>query len=258
MYNFQRFPPNTSHPFPPSHLPGLVPNRGPVGHSGPFNESLQRRQTFAGTGLRNRSSFAAAVPLSATPPDWIDAAINTADPLAERKARLEAAKEHYKTEKEKWRKEREERKRERTGLEAHKRQSLTRVVNDGTTLAAENSPSHGVSGAMGASGAPTITTIPPPPPRHGSLENAAGPRSARDMTLLGLRVTRRLEDMGFSESAYPIIPQILPDYLHPGGTPTKDTEDTIITKMLEQLLMVSPRPPPQSLASGSNVRGSWA
>lgn len=64
--------------------------------------------------------------------------------------------------------------------------------------------------------------------------------------------------MGFSENTHPEIPDRIQDQLPKNGAITKEVEDDIVTTLLEELIVKSPKPP---VPSGSGIKddipGAW-
>jgi hypothetical protein len=56
--------------------------------------------------------------------------------------------------------------------------------------------------------------------------------------------------MGFAEGLYPSLPEMIRLHLRGEDAPTRDEEEEIVTKLLEELLSFSPPP----VASGSGHR----
>lgn len=67
--------------------------------------------------------------------------------------------------------------------------------------------------------------------------------------------------MGFTENGYPTLPGKIKAQLPANGITTKEAEDNIVTTLLEELLITSPKPA-APVASGSGQRdedipGAW-
>lgn len=59
--------------------------------------------------------------------------------------------------------------------------------------------------------------------------------------------------MGFTDNAYPDLPGKIKGQMPPSGVVSKDTEDDIVTTLLEELLAMKP---PESHANTS-IPGAW-
>lgn len=69
-----------------------------------------------------------------------------------------------------------------------------------------------------------------------------------------------MPQMGFTDNAYPSLPSKIKAQMPPSGVIVKDTEDDIVTTLLEELLALSPKPPPAStsrLAKDRDIPGAW-
>lgn len=173
----------------------------------------------------------------------------------ELRAQVELAKYNYKTEKERYRKERDERRkeRERTHGETNVAEGLKKFEDEAPPPTAQI-----VSNARGPYPQLEMVSVPHrhntysgPPTRRNAVEGTEG-RAVQ-------RISRRLADMGFTENAYPSIPTKIKTQMPPAGIVNKDSEDDIVTTLLEELLSMSPKPG----ASGSGLRrdrdipGAW-
>lgn len=88
--------------------------------------------------------------------------------------------------------------------------------------------------------------------------NFSGPEGVEVRSMQ--RVTRRLADMGFTENAYPSLPSKIKTQIPTGGIINKDSEDDIVTTLLEELLSMSPMPPATSgsgLKRDRDIPGAW-
>jgi Wiskott-Aldrich syndrome protein len=63
--------------------------------------------------------------------------------------------------------------------------------------------------------------------------------------------------MGFTDNAYPELPGKIKAQMPPSGVVSKDTEDDIVTTLLEELLAMSPRPHSGSNAKDKSIPGAW-
>jgi Wiskott-Aldrich syndrome protein len=74
------------------------------------------------------------------------------------------------------------------------------------------------------------------------------------------RITQRLSDMGFTANAYPTLARRINELMTATKPRTKDQEDDMVTTLLEELLAMSPVPPPTS-GSGPrkdlDIPGAW-
>jgi len=89
----------------------------------------------------------------------------------------------------------------------------------------------------------------PHPPRSEATSRSVSGEAPEARTIR--RISRRLADMGFTESAYPMIPDKAKTHLPASGNISKDAEDDVVTTMLEELLSMSPvSPMPMASSSG--------
>ncbi|KAF8578740.1 hypothetical protein K439DRAFT_451013 [Ramaria rubella] len=274
-------PPPPSHHHPTPYPPFPLPFMNPVGqgssrqdsYAGPFPQvpmwfppghhthGLRRSNTlpgrFGGAPISRFGPEAQTGPPPVPPPP---PSFNPNVSSAERKARLEAAKEQYKAQKEEWRKAKEARRREKEMREMQRmerqRQKERRTESIRRT-------------AMHSDGEPT----PPPVPsvfsqfsstRYADI-NLASPRPAElvnsraaeferlsnDNTLRQI-LMRRLSVMGFTPQTHPNLEMLV--FAHTrkrsgSGEVTNTEEETLIANILDDLLAV---PVPE--ASGSNIR----
>ncbi|KAG6841778.1 hypothetical protein C0991_007107 [Blastosporella zonata] len=135
----------------------------------------------------------------------------------ELRAQVDEAKARYKAEKEKYRQEREERRKERE----MKAQTVAGELNAPKTKYLDRSSTPHAIAVHGKYGEPT----------H--------------------------EVMGFSESTHPELPGKIKAQLPADGVVRSDSEDDIVTTLLEDLLAVSPKPPAASGSGARQVPGAW-
>ncbi|KAH7927282.1 hypothetical protein BV22DRAFT_1111210 [Leucogyrophana mollusca] len=66
------------------------------------------------------------------------------------------------------------------------------------------------------------------------------------------RITRKLSDMGFTDSAYPTLSTKVMDQLASHPSASRDVEDEIVTNLIEELLTTNPQP-----GSSRDIPGAW-
>lgn len=188
----------------------------------------------------------------------------------ELRAQVEAAKLLYKAEKERYRQEKEERKKDRD-------RNIANSENAAIQHTTEPQPVLSTSSPLGDNSAPEvpvqiISNARGPYPQlemfsvprrhnthlgHGS-SHKRGEKTSEDLTARALsRITKRLADMGFTQSSYPLLPSQIKAQMPANGVISKDEEDNLVTTLLEELLAMSPKP---AFASGSkekDIPGAW-
>ncbi|KAJ3503253.1 hypothetical protein NLJ89_g8513 [Agrocybe chaxingu] len=188
----------------------------------------------------------------------------------EMRAQLERAKAAYKAQKETYRQERELRKRERDRIMAAHRLASgeSNNANPVTTQASSSldnlQTTNIVSNAWGPYPQYEIQSIPRRSNTHPGHGLRRTERKSEDLYSRSLsRITKRLADMGFSETSHAELPEKIKSQLPTSGVISKEKEDDVVTTLLEDLLVSSPKPP---VASGSGSRrqesregaaGSW-
>ncbi|KAG6910505.1 hypothetical protein DXG01_009924 [Tephrocybe rancida] len=181
----------------------------------------------------------------------------------ELRAQVDEAKARYREEKEKYRLEREERRKERE----MRSQMAAELITNKTKPAApplpvrpSTPPAVAVHGRFGQ---PTHEVVSVQRHHthlgHGSSRrhHTHGHEHSDLRTRAVNRITKRLADMGFSENTHPELPTKIKAQLPSDGFVRNDSEDDIVTTLLEDLLAMSPKP---QVASGSGVRevpGGW-
>ncbi|KZP04690.1 hypothetical protein FIBSPDRAFT_852064 [Athelia psychrophila] len=71
------------------------------------------------------------------------------------------------------------------------------------------------------------------------------------------RITRRIADMGFTETAFPHLPARIRDLLAAKKPTTKEGEDDVVTSLLEELLAAPQASGSTLRPQGENVPGAW-
>ncbi|EIW87024.1 hypothetical protein CONPUDRAFT_79208 [Coniophora puteana RWD-64-598 SS2] len=105
-------------------------------------------------------------------------------------------------------------------------------------------------------------------PRRNHTIGHASARSARSFESPEARsmnrITRKLADMGFTESAHPDLKARVKKHMPAEGAPAKDAEDDIVTNLIEELLGASPNPraststlPRASTLGNESLPGAW-
>ncbi|PCH33946.1 hypothetical protein WOLCODRAFT_63503 [Wolfiporia cocos MD-104 SS10] len=95
--------------------------------------------------------------------------------------------------------------------------------------------------------------VPLPRSRHTMHGTGTTPRPAVDTSSVAIAaITRRLGDMGFTETAYPSMPKKVRARVPRNAELSPDAEDAAVMDVLEELLQLSPQKP---VASGSDTRG---
>ncbi|KAJ8516125.1 hypothetical protein ONZ45_g6542 [Pleurotus djamor] len=185
---------------------------------------------------------------------------------------------YYKTEKERYRQEREERRKEKERIAA---------LRHKVTASPEHQSEAKASTPTVVQETPAPAPPPPPEPRpktpvitlpvsqahgrypefemysvpkrhnthlghaHPTRRPSNGETHARSLS----RITKRLADMGFTENAYPSLPSKIRANLNPERLVHKDSEDDIVTTLLEEMLATSPKSPKPSGSRGPP--GGW-
>ncbi|KAG6837670.1 hypothetical protein H0H93_004946 [Arthromyces matolae] len=198
----------------------------------------------------------------ATPPAPVDtrevsnpALTNTLDEL---RAQVHEAKARYNAEKEKHRLQREDL-RKGQAKRAQAPEINTATLPDSPTAAPE-SP---VIAVQGRGGEPTHEVV--SVHRHNThtghsyASKRRGPsHNHNDLRSRAIhRITKRLADMGFSENTHPELPSKIKAQLPMDGIVKNDSEDDIVTTLLEDLLALSPKSPVASGSGVKNVPGTW-
>ncbi|XP_006454105.1 hypothetical protein AGABI2DRAFT_189413 [Agaricus bisporus var. bisporus H97] len=166
------------------------------------------------------------------------------------KAKVEEAKRAYKAEKERYRKDRDER---RKGKEQSTANDLTTAesipeIAQIASNARHDFPRFDIVNVTGST-----------PQRHNSHPGHTPrlpERPSEDLFTRAVnRISRRLADMGFTEISHPDLSEKIRNYLPADGAIARESEDDIVTSLLEAML-TAPRSP---VASGSSeVPGGWA
>lgn len=189
----------------------------------------------------------------------------------ELRAQVEAAKLLYKAEKERYRQEREERKKERdrrlrliadaAAAEAHQ---VHQPKTSGSIPAPP--PTQLVSNARGPYPQLEMFNV---PRRHSTLPSSFGRSYGHRAEAVNespsaraqARINKKLADMGFTESAHPELPSKIKAQLpENGATISKENEDDIVTNLLEELIVLSPKVPHASgsgLQDKDDIPGAW-
>jgi len=234
-------------PLPP-HVPPPPPSLPPLNSSTPL-PGAQFGISSRGPSVNNRRQshsgpFGPLLPNSDNQPPKP----NTQD----LRAQVEAAKRVYKAEKERYRQEREQRRREKLTHRPSVRNGTTAPVAQ-TEILGEREM---VLDRTQQDVYPEVERL--NVPRRSNTHLGHGPfrhldRKPEDLTSrVIIRITKKLSDMGFSENAYPTLPEKIKDHMPLNGVISKEAEDDVVTTLLEELLATtSPRP---NVASGSGQR----
>jgi len=182
------------------------------------------------------------------------------------KESLLTAKELYKAEKERYRREREARRAERRRVRNQSGESSQPMTSEddkspATEKNGENkqtaepalldSTTQIISAARGPF--PQLEMYSIPPPRRAHTMHGTGYRnmtSAPQPSAVDI-ITGRLNDMGFTQELYPSITTRINARVSRHGDLSKETEDSVVTDILEDLLQLSPARPPQPSGSGT-------
>ncbi|KAG5341588.1 hypothetical protein C0989_009069 [Termitomyces sp. Mn162] len=177
----------------------------------------------------------------------------------ELRAQVDEAKANYRTWKDKYRLDREERRKER----GTKTQGATPELNKPTAPFPFARPTTPVIAVQGTNSRPTheeVVTI----RRHNthlghghSRRHGHGPENNDLRTRTVNRIAKRLADMGFSESTHPDLPSKIQAQLPFDGVVRNDSEDDIVTTLLEDLLALSPTSPVASGSGAREIPGAW-
>ncbi|KAJ6503378.1 hypothetical protein C8R47DRAFT_1210636 [Mycena vitilis] len=206
----------------------------------------------------------------AEPPVEGEAAGHPKPTPQELRAQVEAAKLLYKVEKERYRAEREERRKlraERTasGPPADTQPLVDTSTNDKAPEPTAPTVAYPVSAGNAKVGYPPLEMYSVPhrsktyhgrPTRRHNHEDV--PETASERTIN--RITKRLAAMGITDKAHPSLPAKIKEQLPAEGTISEETENNIVSTLVEELLFMSPKP----AASGSGLReaehevpGAW-
>jgi len=168
------------------------------------------------------------------------------------RAQVEAAKRTYKAEKERYRQERDLRRQEK----------LARRSNSATAPVAQaGRPRERERSSVQYQGMyPELERV--SVPRRSNTHLGHGSFRLLDTKMEDLttravaRITKKLSDMGFSENAYPALPEKIKAQMPSNGAIiSKEEEDNIVTTLLEELLASTSRSPrPNNVASGSGQK----
>ncbi|KAI0719983.1 hypothetical protein C8T65DRAFT_634506 [Cerioporus squamosus] len=203
---------------------------------------------------------------------------STESPDAARKA-LQAAKEAYIAEKERYRRLREERKKRRMNVSTDSDSPITprdaqepavRPVGEPSTAAPQDKPAQEepqiVSNARGPFPQLELYSV---PRRSHTIHSSGHSHHRRDgswgtfgsgvSTHAGRAaaadsIVRRLDDMGFTSTKYPVLASEVESRVPRHGEVSKEREDSIVTDIVEDLLQTSPVREPE--ASGSGTRAN--
>ncbi|KAF9502375.1 hypothetical protein BDN71DRAFT_1437965 [Pleurotus eryngii] len=193
------------------------------------------------------------------------------------RAHVEAAKSLYKAEKERYRQEREARRKEKERLASLKHGNTE--LHGASTSKVEEEPKPAppppkpqtppvvqtVSNARGGFPEFEMYNV---PKRHNTHLGHSHRRGASSVSRPGpsaenteeralAHMTKRLADMGFTESAYPSLPAKIRENMPENGPITKEKEDDIVTTLLEDMLAMSPKPPKGPGSPSGSTPGGW-
>lgn len=191
------------------------------------------------------------------------------------RAQVEAAKLLYKAEKERYRQEREERKKEKErqrrllvdAPEPHPQQAQPMKASNTLPPPATQI----VSNARGSYPQLEMFNV---PRRHNTLPSSFGrvhghqthasessAHHESPSARASARINKKLADMGFTESAHPDLPSKIKAQLSQSGASiSKENEDDIVTNLLEELIVTSPKQPHASssgLKRKDDIPGAW-
>ncbi|EMD41922.1 hypothetical protein CERSUDRAFT_90510 [Gelatoporia subvermispora B] len=275
-------------PIPPPPVPQLTP-----GSIYDPSSSPQRPQPPPGTGAPFRAARTNPNDMEVDSLDDVEHAEVTMYGVASRpskpnqgtKESLQAAKERYKAEKERYRQEREDRKKERERRRNFSGDSMQiSRETSGTSTGVEISPRRAdASGAEAQVSSPAVDATPRAPTQI--ISNARGPYPQLEMysiprrshtmhgsghhrnvsdtpssseTAAAREIIKKLGEMGFTSSMYPSLASKVNARFSRAERPvSQQTEDTIMTEVLEELLQASPVIP-SAQASGSGAGGGSA
>jgi Wiskott-Aldrich syndrome protein len=220
---------------PPPNIP--PPSGSPTAISAPSINN--RRQSYQG--------YVASLPISDEQPH--------SQPhmsAQELRAQVEAAKRVYRAEKDRYRQERDRRRRDKLACKPTVRSSVTAGI---TPVPEAEVPREPETSSIQFQGMyPELERVGVPRRSHTHLGHGPFRHLDRteDLTARAIaRITKKLADMGFSQNAYPALPEKIKAQMPLGGaTISKEMEDDVVTTLLEELLATS-RP---NLASGSGQK----
>ncbi|KXN88803.1 hypothetical protein AN958_06672 [Leucoagaricus sp. SymC.cos] len=179
----------------------------------------------------------------------------------ESKAKVEEAKRAYRAEKERYRRERDERKMEKDKEKtAIKEDVINNSQNPDVTTSSGKDAFIAANARHGFPRFDIVNVTEAAPQRHNTHLGHFPRRHERPaddlFTRAVNRISRRLADMGFTEKAYPDLPQKIKNYLPTDGAIAKDSEDDIVTTLLEAML-ATPKSPVASGSGARDIPGSW-
>ncbi|KAG6900681.1 hypothetical protein C0993_004991 [Termitomyces sp. T159_Od127] len=175
----------------------------------------------------------------------------------ELRAQVDEAKARYRAEKEKYRLDREER---RKGREMRD-QTVAAELNTPASPSPFVRPTTPVIAVQGRNNQPSYEVVSRRNTHlgHGSSTRRQGygfeHSDLRTRTIN--RIAKRLADMGFSESTHPDLIRKINVQIPIGGAVRHDSEDDIVTTLLEDLLATSPRTPAASGSGAREIPGAW-
>ncbi|TDL28131.1 hypothetical protein BD410DRAFT_782096 [Rickenella mellea] len=221
---------------------------------------FRQNRDVDGPGNESFGSFGPSA-YGQAPPD------DTADPH-ERKAQLEAAKAYYKAEKERFRQLKDERRKARREADERRAEEGLgpNLSQDGETIVAriplvthrESSMRRGPSNRSGHAKIPSfaeVYAVSPSRSREPKVEDVTGSNTIANAGVIDAkfedRVIARLGDMGFTAAKHPNIPTLVEQYTIQSGSGRKESEDTIVAKILEVLISQGSNSPGPS---GTNTR----
>ncbi|KAJ8702243.1 hypothetical protein PTI98_000980 [Pleurotus ostreatus] len=225
------------------------------------------------------------------PTPWDDFGIHDRE---DSRAHVEAAKSLYKAEKERYRQEREVRRKEKERL-ASLKHGNTELVSPLSFYYEYANRLHRLPGASTNKVEEEPKPAPPPPKpqtppivqtvsnahggfpefemynvpkrhnthlghshrRGASSVSRPGPSAENTRERALAHMTKRLADMGFTESAYPSLPAKIRANMPEIGPVTKEKEDDIVTTLLEDMLAMSPKPPKGPGSPSGSTPGGW-
>ncbi|KAF5352394.1 hypothetical protein D9756_005943 [Leucocoprinus leucothites] len=260
-------PPNF--PFGGGYPAWAMPPAHPVFGPGVLNATGPTTSSATGTAPPFNNDFRpASGPHSTTNPDQtLNPEASSGNESHERpsaqelKAKVEEAKRAYKAEKERYRRERDERKTEKDKEHITSKEGAANTSQNPDVTMSSGEDVHIASHARhGFPRFDIVNVTDPTPQRHNTHVGHFPRRYERPtedlFTRAVNRISKRLAVMGFTEKAYPDLRQKIKNHLPSDGAIAKDSEDDIVTSLLEAMLS-APKSPVASGSGARDIPGGW-
>ncbi|KAF9535680.1 hypothetical protein CPB83DRAFT_842142 [Crepidotus variabilis] len=250
-------PPSVPHPPPPPSVPTppVAPNPAAVDDFhvatppsvGTFpHNHYHLRHMYGGPHSHRHSLQPRLLPQVAVDPNFSTNVDQPSSP-EELRARVEKAKQEYRSQKQAYRREREQR-----------RKTKESPVEAPVTLESLNIPPETTQVVSNAWGSYPQVEMFGVPKRANTMPSRSGPRflnrSPEDSNTRAInRIAKKMADMGFTENSHPDLLTKIKSNMPATDTITKEQEDDMVTNLLEDLIPSSPLRAPGPVASGSST-----